>query len=296
MRRVYGWCYDPYDRGWGGRVQPGAKILQDFILEKFPTAMSFGILRDRNRCGKSSAHCYGRAGDVGNYENGRQVNNHPDGQLLAEWLTDPDVAQAIGIQRVIWGGKPREHDWEWDSRAGQRYRSQYHGPSHDDHVHWELCWAAAKNLTREQVEAAYDRYFKPPKKEWDEMASKEEIAEVVRGVLADDGPEIFRSTVVKALTGKDGALNLWPGTAGVQVREGETGTIVAGNVVWLSAADAVVETWWTGRNGRTESPTEETSFSGAFFLEPPNKNVTVLHVRVTSGGPVTLQVFSRAHG
>lgn len=153
----YGFCYDPYNPGWGGREQPGARVLMDFILEKFRTAISFGILRDRDRCGKSSTHCYGRGGDVGNRENGKQVNNHPDGSLLAEWLIAE--AGALGIQRVIWGGEPGEHDWEWDSRPGQRHKSLYHGPSHDDHVHWELCWSAARELTREQVQEAYDRYF-----------------------------------------------------------------------------------------------------------------------------------------
>lgn len=280
----YGYCYNGYDPGWGGKVQPGARILQDFILEMFPHAISLGILRDQDRCGKRSAHCYGRAGDVGFYEDGKQVDNHPEGELLADWLTDPEVAQMLGIQRVIWGGEPGEHDWEWDSRQGQRYESQYHGPSHDDHVHWELCWAAANTLTREEVEAAYDAYFG----EEDDMPSLEEIERVMRGVLADDGPEIIRSAVKKG-------LNLWPGTSGVQVREGEVGTVLAGDVVWVSSEDATVKAWWTDRDGKnSSSDVGERTFAGAFPLTPPWKKVTLLHVEVTDGGPVTLQVFHKA--
>lgn len=116
------------------------------------------------------------------------------------------------------------------------------------------------------------------------------IEQRFRGVLADDGPEITRSAVKKA-------TNLWPGTSAVPVREGERGSILAGDVVWVSASAATnLAWWWTDRDGK--QPTEGAESSGgpvAFPVEPPDRKRTLLHVHVKAGGPVTLQVFHRAH-
>lgn len=151
----FGYCYDPYDSGWGGKAQPGLVALRNVTIQRVPPVGDLGILRDKSRCNKASAHCHGRAWDAAIGPDPTEV---PIGTKLAEFFVRPEVAQMLGVQRVIWGfGTGRAK--EWDSRPGQRLWSAYSGPAHDEHVHVELCWEAARRLTAQQVRDAYDRYW-----------------------------------------------------------------------------------------------------------------------------------------
>lgn len=174
----FGYCYDPYDPGWGGKPQAGALALRQVTMQRVPVVGDLGILRDQARCSKRSAHCHGRAWDAKIAAVDIAV-----GDELAAFFVLPDVATALGIQRVIWGFGPTRPPKEWDSRPGQRFWSAYSGPHHDDHVHVELCWQAAKILTVQQVEAAFDSYWGA---EEDFLANltEEEQREILEGVRA----------------------------------------------------------------------------------------------------------------
>lgn len=152
----FGYLYDPYDPGWGGKAQPGAIALRDVTMLRVPPVGNLGILRDKARCNKASAHCHGRAWDAAI---GPAAVEIPVGNMLANFWVMPEVAQMLGIQRVIWGFGSGKAAKEWDSRPGQRYWSSYAGPPHDEHVHVELAWEAARRLTAQQVHAAYDMYW-----------------------------------------------------------------------------------------------------------------------------------------
>lgn len=150
----YGFCYDPYDPGWGGKVQPGTAALRLVTMQRVPQVFDLGILRDKSRCSKRSAHCHGRAWDAGIRPTDVEI-----GDELAAFFVLPEVAKALGVQRVIWGFGPSRPPKEWDSRDGQRYWSAYSGPHHDDHVHVEQCWEAAKRVTVQQVSDVFDAYW-----------------------------------------------------------------------------------------------------------------------------------------
>lgn len=154
----YGYRYDPYDAGWGGKAQPGLVALRNVTMQRVHPVGDLGILRDKSRCSKRSAHCHGRAWDAAI---GPAVEEIPIGTALANFLVMPEVAQMLGVQRVIWGFGSLAAK-EWDSRPGQRYWSAYSGPAHDEHVHVELCWDAARTLSVHTVNEAYDRYWTGP--------------------------------------------------------------------------------------------------------------------------------------
>lgn len=185
----YGYQYDPYDPGWGGKAQPGAIALRDVTMRRVPPVGSLGILRDKSRCNKRSAHCHGRAWDAAIGPTAAEI---PTGTALAEFYVLPEVAQELGIQRVIWGFGSGVAAKEWDSRPGQRFWSDYSGPLHDEHVHVELCWAAARTLTEAKVEAVFDAHWGQeddmaavPQADWDAVkASVEQMAATVKTMAA----------------------------------------------------------------------------------------------------------------
>lgn len=163
---------------------------------------------------------------------------------------------------------------------------------HSDHIHVSVGRGPDGRSTGPYDERGPWGLTQDPDEEGWIMATEEDwerLERVVRGVVAEDAPEIARSAVERA-------LNIWPGTSGLVLREGEQGTTVAGDVVWVSAStDAEIEVWWTDRDRKNEAGRETVGVAGAFPLEPPSKKATLLHVDVESGGPVTLQTFYRAH-
>ena len=138
-----GQTFDPVGGRCLGGNQPGAVVLMEATIAYFPPAYNLGLYVCRKtRDGRAnSVHSEGRAGDSGF----RLVGGKPDprGQKCADWLVAK--AQTFGVQTVIW-------DREIWSLARPYWRT-YTGPHpHDNHVHWELNWWGAKNLTRKLVE------------------------------------------------------------------------------------------------------------------------------------------------
>lgn len=150
---TFGYCYDAPER-CSGMAQPGTRVLRDTIDELLPWVGDYGIYNCRpTRTGKTlSLHGEGRAWDAA-----IPVEAQEDGTRLAAFFVA--AATDLGIQRVIWGFGFGKAPKEWDSRPGERYWEGYSGPAHDDHIHVELCWAAARNLTDDQVRTAFARYW-----------------------------------------------------------------------------------------------------------------------------------------
>lgn len=99
-----------------------------------------------------------------------------------------DAAQELGVQRVIWGFGPNKSPKEWDSREGQRYWSNYSGPAHDDHIHVEVCWKSALELTEKQVRDAFMKHWSGA--EEDELTEDEKKKlEFVYQAVKRDGPD-----------------------------------------------------------------------------------------------------------
>lgn len=115
-------------------AQPGAKALMYALEERYSRHTNMGIYNCRPVRGgyALSVHGEGRAGDSG-----------------MPWASDygDNVARvlvrnagALGLQAVIW-------DRRFWSRAYPTGR-YYDGVNpHKDHIHWEMGWYAAKNLT-----------------------------------------------------------------------------------------------------------------------------------------------------
>lgn len=137
----YGYQYDEATRlATSDPHLPGSEALMAFVLATFPGTSNLGIWVPRNVRGSATAlsvHAEGRACDFGVPLAGAL------GDRLAAWFVDN--AARIGIQQVIWNRR------SWNSE--RRTWIAYHGVNlHTDHVHAELCWAAARSLTRAQLQ------------------------------------------------------------------------------------------------------------------------------------------------
>lgn len=142
----YGWCYDSTGNTCSGKAQPGAVALRDTIMASrdFGAVRTMGIYNCRPSSGGGglSTHGEGRGWDAGFLVSRPVEKAH--GDAFAAWLVGH--AQDLGIQRVIWNGR------EWDAR--EKVWEAYTGPSpHTDHVHVELCWAAARTLTAATIQS-----------------------------------------------------------------------------------------------------------------------------------------------
>lgn len=141
----YGYCYSSTGSRCSGRAQPGTIALRAAIRALFPIFGDLGIYNCRPSSGGGglSTHGEGRGWDCKcNALSGPQL---AAGNKLANLLVT--LAQELGIQRIIWNRR------QWDSRS--RIWRPYHGQSpHIDHLHIELCWAAARDnpLTEEYVQ------------------------------------------------------------------------------------------------------------------------------------------------
>jgi hypothetical protein len=199
---VYGYQLDSTGTKCLGRAQPGTLALRDVVRLRFQNVQDWGTYSCRQTSTGSSlsTHAEGRGWDAG-----FPRLDHPEGTRLAGWLVEK--APMLGVQRVIW----MDRQWDARARAWRAYgkTSNNNTLRHRDHVHVELCWAAAKNLTRTQVEAAFG-------KEWDDMATRDEIKQAVTEVVAH-----FREV---ALVQKDGKGPVYANLYGhclVHVRNGD---------------------------------------------------------------------------
>lgn len=136
-----GWPrWTPASPRCSGKVQPGAKALMDWALLDFKQgARNLGIYNCRGTgSGNRSIHGDGRAIDVGF----SGVGNPAGTRLLNALL--PHVG-TLGIQMIIWNRRLYSARYPRGTR--------YTGVSpHTDHLHIELTWDAARNLTRSRVQ------------------------------------------------------------------------------------------------------------------------------------------------
>lgn len=122
----------------------GAKALMSWYLGAYGSkgGRNLGIFLCRDIAGSStlSLHGEGRAVDLGVPVGAAWA------QKLADWLVAN--AKALGIQLVIYNGKV------WSLRYPTAGWRPYNGSNqHRDHLHVELCPAAAKSLTANTIKA-----------------------------------------------------------------------------------------------------------------------------------------------
>lgn len=145
----YGYAYDSTDGRCSGGPQPGAIALRDVVLELFPQLRDVGIYMCRPSSGGGglSTHGEGRGWDCGLPIRALSPTGYDDELGWRLWRLFIALAPLLGIQRVIF------HDLEWSSN--DREVQPYSGASrHLDHLHLELCRAAAtgpRALTPEAV-------------------------------------------------------------------------------------------------------------------------------------------------
>jgi hypothetical protein len=137
--------YEPA-AGCTGHSQQGAKALMAWYLGAYGAmgGKNLGIYNCRNIAGSQSLslHGEGRACDLG----------VPVGQGWAKTLADALVARSgeLGIQLIIhdskvWSGR---HPFDgWRNFSGRN--------PHRDHLHIELSWKAARELSAAAVQAAF---------------------------------------------------------------------------------------------------------------------------------------------
>lgn len=133
-----------------GGPQPGTSALRAGVLEAWATRGVFdvGIYNCRPPRGvepgpnvRVSLHGEGRAWDAGIPAGSRSVGDQLAGVLVA-------LSTWLGIQRVIWW----HHEWDAVSRQWEPYGGE---DPHESHVHSELCWAAALELTIDEVRRVF---------------------------------------------------------------------------------------------------------------------------------------------
>ena len=131
-----------------GGAQSGAITLGNFIRDNFGTYMDLDVLGRgvqiyncrTVRGGRSnSVHGDGRAVDIFIPTLPGGVADNAKGDRIANWLVDN--AAEIGIQYVIWD--------QSSFRGNRQPQSQCYTGSHphNDHIHIELTWAAARSET-----------------------------------------------------------------------------------------------------------------------------------------------------
>lgn len=144
-----GWpAYQPAGR-CTGKVTRGADALMDWAVGDYGQgAYNLGIYNCRGTgSGSRSVHGEGRAIDVGF----RGVANPAGTRLLNTLL--PHVG-ALGIQLIIWNRRMYSARYPGGTR--------YTGVSpHTDHLHIEITWNAANNLTRDRIRQVIGGGFTP---------------------------------------------------------------------------------------------------------------------------------------
>lgn len=148
---TYGYQYEPPGTVAATGTQPGVKVLMTHLLKKFTGSKNSGTFVDRNVDGtnKKSVHAEGRAGD-----SGVPVSSQY-GTSLANYLVAN--ASLFGIQYVIWNGRQWHatlyHPPRWQTYTAPNGKTD-NTSMHRDHVHWELCWEAARYLNDRAISAA----------------------------------------------------------------------------------------------------------------------------------------------
>lgn len=212
----YGFAYDPVGSRCSGGAQPGARVLSAWAVERWGLPRAEIYACRPSRAGSSlSTHGEGRGIDLYVHVRALESPPTPDEKAVGDGMAAffEAHADAFGVQRVIW------LDRSWDSRS--RTWRGYTGPFHGNHNHVELCWAAARNLTRVELDAITQEDDMTP----EQARLLEEIAAAV--VPAREIPDvryrvrtIIEETVRKVLdegtgfgvTNPDGSPGAWAAT------------------------------------------------------------------------------------
>jgi cysteine-rich repeat protein len=127
-----------------GGSSAGARALAEHLENTFPGTAGYGIYDCRSIAGSASLslHSEGRAIDLMiplDYSQSYGANNRV-GDVIGNWLIEN--AQAIGIQRIIWD----RTIWDADNAVPKDHCVDISNP-HWDHLHIELSWDGANQLT-----------------------------------------------------------------------------------------------------------------------------------------------------
>lgn len=145
---AFGFAYNAVGTKCSSGVQLGTLILAKWAKARWSLPL-VGTFNCRNsRLGFTlSTHAEGRAADLHVHTRASEARPTPDEKVIGDEMANFFVLYAfqLGVQRVIW------LDQVWDVRT--RKWAKYTGPFHGNHVHVELCWAAAKFLTIDQLNA-----------------------------------------------------------------------------------------------------------------------------------------------
>lgn len=187
-------------KGPSGGPQPGAKAFMSWYLGAYadktnPKAANLGIYNPK-RLGKGwSIHAEGRACDLGT----SPYKKPSWGWALTELLRLN--SKELGIQCVIFNGKI------WSGSYPHSGWRNYNGSNpHNGHIHVELTWWAAKNLTVEKINAVLGKSVAAPPKQntgsasntnWTEKAVKK-LPTLKRG---DSGKKVALSMGLLAAQG-----------------------------------------------------------------------------------------------
>lgn len=146
----YNFAYDGPPSRCYGKARPGIIALRDGVRKRFGCGdMGTYVCRGNTGAAGLSMHADGRAWDAA-------ARGELNRRIFDFFVKN---AETLGVQAVI--GTPRR---KWNSRT--RQIGHYGGPHpHDDHVHVELCIAAANTLTLATVLAV----GAPPASEEDDM-------------------------------------------------------------------------------------------------------------------------------
>lgn len=216
---AYGYQYQSTGKTCSKGPQPGAVAFGKWAKKRWSLPL-IGIFncRPARSSKRLSTHGEGRGIDAHVHVRASEAPPTPAEKVVGDEMFALliKIAPLIGVQALIWLDK------RWD--AISRRVKPYSGPFHGNHVHVELCWDAARNLTTAQLDdaaGAQEDDLDPERlKTFDQMAyavlqlllpatgrielavSDDEpldAAKVAELVLAGLNPDSIAAAVVKAL-------------------------------------------------------------------------------------------------
>ena len=139
--------YESPGRRCTGKAQPGAISFGNYVRDHFHQLVDLSVdgdgiqiynCRSVRGGGSPSVHSEGRAIDIFIPMKNGTANNQK-GDIIANWLIDN--AKTIGIQYMIWD----RTSWKASGDVRQKCYTGTH--PHNDHIHVELTWKAARQET-----------------------------------------------------------------------------------------------------------------------------------------------------
>lgn len=146
---AYGYQYQSTGKTCSKGPQPGAVAFGKWAKKRWSLPL-IGIFncRPARSSKRLSTHGEGRGIDAHVHVRASEAPPTPAEKVVGDEMFALliKIAPLIGVQALIWLDK------RWD--AISRRVKPYSGPFHGNHVHVELCWDAARNLTTAQLDDA----------------------------------------------------------------------------------------------------------------------------------------------